>query len=410
MENQNNDYTPSQVIDSPSPTMENPSITPDAPKEEPKPQKMTAEQAISKAFDAAKVAPEEGEEDAAPKPEVKAEKTPEKPEEPKQQPAVEEGKKAAVEPEKDDADGQAGKTKRELRSESLRAPPPAPARLIPSAREKWANVPQEVKFEVTRILEETDREITQYREAKQFREELKDYEEMARSNGTTVKQALNNYVEIERKFSEDPAQGFRQLMQNMNMHPTQAIGAILRSVNATPQQLAQMLTNSPEAFTALAPSPQRAPQNQYQQPQQSQENPEVVALRQQVEAMQARMIEEEYIKPFERDYPEYREHEAAIAEVLKSGIIEKVHGTGLSPRDRLEVALGMVAPHALMRASQTQEYVQDNSVPSQRDITPAVDLRGQKSIKGAPHGIDTDRRRKMSKEDAINEAMARFGS
>lgn len=410
MENQNNDYTPSQVIDSPSPTMENPSITPDATKEEPKPQKMTAEQAISKAFDAAKVAPEEGEEGAAPKPEVKAEKPPEKPEEPKQQPAVEEGKKAAVEPEKDDADGQAGKTKRELRSESLRAPPPAPARLIPSAREKWANVPQEVKFEVTRILEETDREITQYREAKQFREELKDYEEMARSNGTTVKQALNNYVEIERKFSEDPAQGFRQLMQNMNMHPTQAIGAILRSVNATPQQLAQMLTNSPEVFTALAPSPQRAPQHQYQQPQQTQENPEVVALRQQVEAMQARMIEEEYIKPFERDYPEYREHEAAIAEVLKSGIIEKVHGTGLSPRDRLEVALGMVAPHALMRASQTQEYVQDNSVPSQRDITPAVDLRGQKSIKGAPHGIDTDRRRKMSKEDAINEAMARFGS
>jgi hypothetical protein len=409
MENQNAEYTPSQVIDSPAPTSENPSFTPEPPKEEPKPQKMTAEQAISKAFDAAKVAPEEDEENAPPAKAGAKTENPPKDEQPKQESAVKEGKEAAVDPEKEDADGQAGKTKRELRSESLRAPPPAPARLIPSAREKWANVPQEVKFEVTRILEETDREITQYREHKQFREEVKEFEELAQRHGVPFKQALSNYVEIERKFSEDPAQGFRQLMQNMNMHPTQAIGAILRSVNATPQQLAQMLTNNPEIFTALAPSMPRQTQAQ-PQPQRQAESPEVVALRQQVEAMQARMIEEEYIKPFERDYPEYREHEAAIAEVLKSGIIEKVHGTGLSPRDRLEVALGMVAPHVLKRASQTQEYVQDNSVPSQRDIQPAVDLRGQKSIKGAPHGIETDRRRKMSKEDAINEAMARFGS
>lgn len=397
---ENTEHSPSQVIDSPSPTTENPSITPDPPKqEEPKVEKLTAQQAIEKAMGPSKA--EDGDEDAPVDPAKGKEETP------KNVPAAKEAKEAAVAPEKSDADEQAGKTKRELRSESLRAPPPAPARFIPSARDRWGNVPQEVKFEVTRVLDEAEREIAQYREHKQFREELKDFEELAQRHNVPLKEALNNYVDIERKFSEDPATGFRQLFNNLGMSPTQAVGHILRAFNATPQQLAQHIQNAPHEYTALAQQRPQAPQPQ--QPQHNVPDPQIKQLEQRLAAMEAEKVANDIIRPFTEEYPEYYENEDAIAEVLKSGIIERIHGNGLSPRERLEVALGMVAPHALKRSSQFNGNVEQLTVPASRD-TPAVDLRGTKSIKGAPHGVQTDRRGKMSKDDAINEAMARFGA
>src|SRR6478736_5230308 len=113
----------------------------------------------------------------------------------------------------------------------------APARFLPRAKELWANVPHPVREEFDRVMRESETEIAQYKEAKQFRDDVKEFEELAQRHGVPFKQVLTNYVDIERKFSEDPAQGFRQLMQNMNMHPTQAIGAILRSVNVVRQNL-----------------------------------------------------------------------------------------------------------------------------------------------------------------------------
>src|SRR5690606_30884751 len=160
------------------------------------------------------------------------------------------------------------------------------------------------------------------------------------------KDALKNYVDIEKKFSEDPAQGFKQLCQNLGMTPPQAIGHILRSANVTPQQLMEHMQRSPEAYNGLAP--QRA-QGQ-QMPQESSRapapDPEVAALKAQVQSMQAQSLEQQIIRPFAEEYPEYYDNEDSIAEVLKSGIIDRIHGTGLSPRDKLERALFMVCPSA----------------------------------------------------------------
>lgn len=406
---ENIEHTPSQVINAPAPTMENPSITPEPPKqEEPKPAKLSATDAINKAFDEAGVEDKDDGDDDKPVVEAKA-KTPE----PKVDP-VKDAKTAEpvdAKAKQDEAEERAEKTKRELRSESLRAPPPPPARLLPAAREKWTNVPQEVKFEVHRVLQEAETEIAQYKEHQQFREELKPFEEEAKASGTTVKEALTNYVTMEKALRSDPAQGFRQLLSNMQMRPQQAISHILSAFNVTPQALAQHISQNPHEYTALA-----APRQQQFDPQQPaqqtvQTNPEVKALQEQLNAMRAEQVQNSIVNPFREEYPEYDEHEAAIAEVLKSGIIERIHGNGLSPRDKLEVALGMVAPHALRQSSLPHGDIdQQVQVPASRDTSPVVDLRGTKSIKGAPHGVETDRRRKMSKEDAINAAMASFAS
>jgi len=128
----------------------------------------------------------------------------------------------------------------------------APARLLPQNRELWKGVAHPIREEWVRREQEHEQEISQYREAKQFREDVKEFEELAQKQNVPFKQVLNNYVDIERKFSEDPAQGFRQLCQNLNMSPPQAIGHILRSANVTPQQLIEHMQRDPSAYTSLA--------------------------------------------------------------------------------------------------------------------------------------------------------------
>jgi hypothetical protein len=283
----------------------------------------------------------------------------------------------------------------------------APARFLPRAKELWNNVPHPVREEFERVFKENEAEINQYREAKQFRDELKEYEDLGRQHGVSLKQALDNYVGIERKFASDPAEGFKQLFSNMGMQPQQAISHILRAFNVTPQALAQHIAQDPNAYTALA---RQAPQQQMpQQPTAPQPNPEVAQLRQELESIKAQSIAQQVIAPFAQEYPEYYQHEEQIAKVLKSGIIDEIHGSGLSPRDKLEAALFMVAPHA---AKASVNPVQQTSVNN--DDTPAVELRGtpNKSVKGSPNaGLDNSGRKgsKMSRSDAISAAMSELG-
>lgn len=278
----------------------------------------------------------------------------------------------------------------------------APARFLPNAKEAWRNVPRVVQEEYARVEQEREAEIAQYREHKAFREELKDFEDLAAKHNVPFKQALNNYVDIERKFSEDPATGFKQLCQNLGMTPPQAIGHILRSANVTPQQLIEHMQREPHAYTSLSNS---NAQLQQQQPMQRAPDPEVAALKEQVMAIQAERVAEAIIRPFEQEYPEYRQYEDAIAKVLQSGIIDEVHGSGISPRDKLETALFMVAPHT--RRANNGEAVNGNSVqqPSQPKA-PADDLQGgNKSVKSSLGDVTdvAEPEKKMSMRDMLED-------
>lgn len=278
----------------------------------------------------------------------------------------------------------------------------APARLLPQNRELWKGVAHPIREEWVRREQDFEREVSELREHKVFREELKDFEELSKRHNVPFKEALSNYVDIEKKFSEDPAQGFRQLCQNLGMSPPQAIGHILRSANVTPQQLMEHMQRQPEAYTGLAPS--RAQQMSQGQPQQSQQkapDPEVVALKAQVQAMQAQSLEQQVIRPFAEEYPEYYDHEEQIAKVLQSGIIDQIHGAGLSPRDKLMAALGMVSPGSVVRGSVRSLPVDDDDT-----TPPAGDLRGAKSIKSSPGAISDNSRepdKKMSMRDMLEE-------
>lgn len=277
----------------------------------------------------------------------------------------------------------------------------APARFLPRAKELWRNVPNEVRTEWQRAEQEREQEISQYREAKSFRDELAPYEQMASKSGTTVKDAFSKFVNMEGLLRNDPTTGFRELMSNMQMHPVQAIAHIMKAANFTPQQLAEHMQREPDVYNGLTQArPQMQPQQQQQQ--ERQPDPEVAALKQEMEAMRAERVANDVIKPFAEEYPEYFENEQAIAKILQSGIIEQIHGTGLSPRDKLEAALFMVAPG--IRRSNVQTEDDETSVPA-RPSSPAVDLRGGKSVKSSPGGVTEtiEPDRKMSMRDMLEE-------
>lgn len=283
----------------------------------------------------------------------------------------------------------------------------APARFLPRAKELWNNVPHPVREEFDRVMKEAETEKAQYAEAKQFRDELAEYDTMAKQSGTTVKDALKNYVAMEQALRSDPATGFRQLLQNMQMHPVQAIGHILRAAGATPEQLVQLVQNNPAALTSLAPQP--VERNVQPQSPQTVADPRVDQLERQISEMRAQSVAAQVIAPFAQEYPQYYAHEEQIAIVLKSGIVEQIHGTGLSPRDKLEAALFMVAPNTRRSGQYASEATVQSSDAS--DATPAVDLRGTKSVKGSPSSGETQFRRRgnMSKDEAIMAAAAELG-
>jgi len=328
------------------------------------------------------------------KAELDKEKAPKEPVVKEVKPIVTDDKagKSAV-PEKEiDASEQVKEQPAERKSENRDRPEP-PARFLPRAKELWRNTPNEVQSEVSRIVKEHEQEVSQYRESHQFREELREYEELGKQHNVTVKQALQNYVGIERKFSEDPAEGFKQLFSNLNMHPQQALSHILRAYGIPPQQLAQHMAQSPHEYVSQQP--------QRQQMQQPQQNPEVDGLKQQLNAMQAQMAHQTYIEPFIREHPRYHELEQDIAFFLQSGKIP----ANLSPADKLAAAYDMAER---INPSSNVEQLQTRQASTERRVD--EDFNGNKSIKSSPGNVleVKEPEKKMSTREMLEDEMRKL--
>lgn len=302
--------------------------------------------------------------------------------------------------EKPDATAQVEKDQaREGKSETRDRPEP-PARFLPKAKEMWYATPATVKSEINRMTQEHEQEIGQYRESHKFREELREYEELGKQHGTTVKQALDNYVNIEKAFKNEPADGFKQLLTNLQMQPRDAIASILKAFNVTPAQLAQHITAAPHEYTRIASA--QTPQ----QPQQPRQDPEIQSLKAKIEAMEHQSLADKIIVPFMNEHPRYNELEGDIAFFLNSGKIP----LSLSPADRLEAAYDMAArinpsPHVDQVSSQDDS--RDNKPLSRVDPD---DFNGKKSVKSAPGNVldNPEPERKMSTREMLEDELKKL--
>lgn len=351
------------------------------PVEKPKP--LSVDEAVRKAAEDV-AAPKEPEKPAPkPKAEPIEDKKPEQPRE--------NGKFKAREPEKSQEnetqetseaqakEAEAGRDGDKTRPSEGREDAP-PAQFLPRAKEKWAEADPDLKSEVKRMEAEFRKGKEVFEEDRSFRKELREFEDMAKEHGTTVKDALKNYTAIDNLLKTDPVSGIERILQ---------------SVGITPQQYAQHVLNQPEQ----APVDPKVSQLERQIQQLTQQLQGVTQHTQESQQQaQLAKVQNDIIAPFRASLganDRYEELEPDIAFFLNS---DKVPST-LSAQRRLEVAYDMA--ERINPASYPERL---KPAPDDRPLNPA----GRKSIRGAPSaGTSVSPKAAIvSIEDAVKAAMA----
>lgn len=377
----------------------------DAPKPEPS-KPLSTREAIAKAFDEAEKGTQDKAKAAADDAKAKvteAEKAP-KPE--KVDPVRGEGGKfAKAEPVQPEAKAEQGAPEKaaaergapeERQSEGRKYSEP-PARFLPEARTKWANVPNEVKTEFHRVSQELEGEITKYKQSSERYEQLRQYDDIARNNGRELKDSLAKVVEIETALSRNPIAGLDAVLREIG--PRKADGSHL-----TLLEVAQHIVQNPQAYHSAT---SQVSQASHSQPQAQQRNPEIEALRSEINSMKQQAI----LPEIERFYDAHSitpgsDIENALASVLESGVIEKIYGNGLSLTQRLSEAYRMAGGLPPSRSEPEVAAAPAPVVPQGRPVDPD----GAKSIRGAPSAGQTGetKPRFKSNREALEAALAQF--
>lgn len=246
-----------------------------------------------------------------------------------------------------------------------------PARLAEDARKVWRSTPRAVKAEFHRLESEIGRITQESGAALQLHQDLREYDEMARQRGTSIRRALGQYVAFDRAIQEDLGKGVAQIAKANGHSPQAAIASVLQAYGLTPQQYAQSVARNPQAHQ-IAPQVPRDPAIAHIAAQQQ----AILQRMQEQEQAQVRNSLQSEVMAWAKDKPDYSRLEGAIAEVLKSGIIERIHGNGLSVAQKLDAAYRMAGGN-------TEVIVPQAAEPEQ----PAAGKRpdpGRKSVRGAP--------------------------
>lgn len=268
-----------------------------------------------------------------------------------------------------------------------KAPEP-PARFMPAEKELWRHVPNQLKSAVARIEREYAAEAETHREARQFHEELREYDDLAKRTGTTVKEALKSYVELEQSFARDPSGTLPRLLQKVGMNPMQAVLAVLKSAGATPQQFAEHVRLNPGQYQGQAMQPMRQP---------AQPAPDPMASRalEEVQELKHHLVRQEVltnvVDPFRANHPRFDELQEDIAFFLNSGKIPD----SMDDFERLAAAYDMA--DRINPASYRDEPQAEPAQPTAL-VNPVA---GKKSIRGAPTGGKAPAMRTPSIRDAL---------
>jgi len=93
-----------------------------------------------------------------------------------------------------------------------------PQRFSADAKAEWEKAPESVRAETYRMQRELEKGL---REKDETLKPLEPFVKMAKEHGTTVHDALGNYVRMEQMLRSNPRQGLIALAQNMGMSPQQ---------------------------------------------------------------------------------------------------------------------------------------------------------------------------------------------
>lgn len=130
-------------------------------------------------------------------------------------------------------------------SEQAKSTHHAPARFDDVAKADWDKTPESVRGATNRTIKELTDGIQRYKADADEYGKVREYANLATQSGTTLHQALTNYVNAEKMLRSNPEVGLSNLLKTVNIKPMDAILSILRANNYTPQQLAETITKNP---------------------------------------------------------------------------------------------------------------------------------------------------------------------
>jgi hypothetical protein len=150
----------------------------------------------------------------------------------------------AAAPSKGTAEGQPAQRVRTLpEGAPYRDPPP---RISERAKQDWDAAPESVRGDYHRLHQEADGIHRHYRGVAEAYQPVAAYDQLARQQGTTLQQALSNYIGIENKLRTDPVAGLDTIVNNLGLTDPQTGRRInLRDIAY------HVLNQSPEALQAM---------------------------------------------------------------------------------------------------------------------------------------------------------------
>jgi len=92
-----------------------------------------------------------------------------------------------------------------------------PPRMAEHGKRDWAATPETVRGEVHRMHSEFSKAAQHYQATHAAYQQVAPYDQLARQQGTTLQQALSNYVSIEAKLRQDPIAALDTIVHNLGM-------------------------------------------------------------------------------------------------------------------------------------------------------------------------------------------------
>lgn len=111
---------------------------------------------------------------------------------------------------------------------------PHPDWLAEPARPQWKATPKEIRAEYARRLGEMEKGIAEYQ---QRFAPLKEFHDLASQQGTTLADAMRNYVGIERQLRQDPVKGVETILRNMGIDIRKFAEHVVNQPAKTPEQV-----------------------------------------------------------------------------------------------------------------------------------------------------------------------------
>jgi hypothetical protein len=133
---------------------------------------------------------------------------------------------------------------------TYQAAPPLPAhapyreplgRMDERAKAEWAATPESVRGSMYRMHAEFSKAYQRFQNDHKIMRSIRPFHRMARAQGTTLRNALTNYVGIEQKLRTDPIAGLDNIVNNLNLRTRDGQQLGLRDIawhilNQTPDQ------------------------------------------------------------------------------------------------------------------------------------------------------------------------------